>query len=180
MKTAITEMFGIDVPILAFTHCRDVVAAVSKAGGMGVLGAVSHSDEQLEIDLDWIENELDGQPYGVDLIVPAKYAGSDAGGMGMGDLLAMIPDEHRRFVDDILNRYEVPELPADDRAHRNPADDAAAPFSANRADSQLEIALAHRAALIVNALGPPPAHMIARSKEEGRLMGALAGAAQHA
>ena len=180
MKTAITEMFGIDVPILAFTHCRDVVAAVSKAGGMGVLGAVSHSDEQLEIDLDWIENELDGQPYGVDLIVPAKYAGSDAGGMGMGDLLAMIPDEHRRFVDDILNRYEVPELPADDRAHRNPADDAAAPFSANRADSQLEIALAHRAALIVNALGPPPAHMIARSKEEGRLVGALAGAAQHA
>jgi NAD(P)H-dependent flavin oxidoreductase YrpB (nitropropane dioxygenase family) len=181
MKTAITEMFGIDVPILAFTHCRDVAVAVSKAGGMGVLGAVSHSDEQLEIDLDWIESELDGQPYGVDLIVPAKYAGSDAGGMGMGDLLSLIPDEHRRFVDDILDRYGVPELPADDRPDRGlVGSDSAAPFSANRADSQLEIALAHRAALIVNALGPPPAHMIARSKEEGRLVGALAGAAQHA
>ena len=181
MKTAITEMFGIDVPILAFTHCRDVAVAVSKAGGMGVLGAVSHSDEQLEIDLDWIESELDGQPYGVDLIVPAKYAGSDAGGMGMGDLLSLIPDEHRRFVDDILDRYDVPELPSDDRPDRGLlSSESAAPFSANRADSQLEIALAHRAALIVNALGPPPAHMIARSKEEGRLVGALAGAAQHA
>ena len=79
MKTAITEMLGIDVPILAFTHCRDVVVAVSKAGGMGVLGAAGHSDEQLEIDLDWIEAEIGDRPYGVDLIVPAKYAGSDAG-----------------------------------------------------------------------------------------------------
>ena len=72
-------MFGIDVPILAFSHCRDVVAAVSKAGGMGVLGAVAHSQHQLEIDLDWIEDEIGDRPYGVDLIVPAKYAGSDAG-----------------------------------------------------------------------------------------------------
>ena len=74
MKTAITDMFGIDVPILAFTHCRDVVVAVTKAGGFGVLGAAGHSDQQLEIDLDWIEDELGGRPYGIDLIVPAKYA----------------------------------------------------------------------------------------------------------
>ena len=80
MKTPITEMLGIDVPILAFTHCRDVVAAVTRAGGMGVLGAVAHSPEQLEIDLAWIEAEVGDLPYGVDLIVPAKYAGSDGGG----------------------------------------------------------------------------------------------------
>ena len=75
MKTAITEMLGVEFPILAFSHCRDVVAAVSKAGGFGVLGAVAHSDTQLEIDLKWIEDEIGGRPYGVDLIVPAKYAG---------------------------------------------------------------------------------------------------------
>ncbi|HWL44514.1 MAG TPA: nitronate monooxygenase family protein [Ilumatobacter sp.] len=182
MRTAITDLFGIDVPILAFTHCRDVVVAVSKAGGLGVLGAVGHSDRQLEIDLDWIESELGGgQPYGVDLIVPAKYAGSDAGGMQVGDLVAMIPPEHRAFVDDILARYGVPELPDDVRQGRGLVDkDGAAPFSAQQADSQIEIALAHRPALMVNALGPPPAHMIERVKEEGRLVGALAGAAQHA
>ena len=181
MKTAITEMFGVDVPILAFSHCRDVVAAVSKAGGMGVLGAVAHSDEQLEIDLAWIEDEIGDRPYGVDLIVPAKYAGDDAGGMNLADLVAMIPDEHKAFVDDILRRYEVPELPDDDRRGRGLlGSDGAAPFSANRADPQLEIALAHRPALVVNALGPPPAHMIERVREEGRKVGALAGAAQHA
>ena len=180
MRTAITEMFGIDVPILAFTHCRDVVAAVSRAGGLGVLGAVAHSDEQLEIDLDWIEAELDGQPYGVDLIVPAKYAGSDAGGLKVGDLAAMIPDGHRRFVDDLLDRYDVPPLPDDTGGGGLVGDSADAPFSASRAENQVEIALARRPSLVVNALGPPPQQMIDRAREEGRLVGALAGTAQHA
>ena len=181
MQTAITEMFGIDVPIVAFTHCRDVVAAVSKAGGLGVLGAVAHSDRQLEIDLEWIESEIGDRPYGVDLIVPAKYAGSDEGGIKLSDLVAMIPQEHREFVDDILARYDVPEL-TDDPGGRGLVGGGgdSAPFSADRADAQLEIALAHRPALIVNALGPPPAHMIERVRAEGRLVGALAGAAQHA
>ena len=181
MKTAITEMFGIDVPIVAFTHCRDVVAAVSKAGGLGVLGAVGHSDRQLEIDLDWIEDEIGDRPYGVDLIVPAKYAGSDEGGIKLSDLIAMIPKEHQEFVDDILARYDVPELTDDEGSSGlvgGGGDNA--PFSADRADVQLEIALAHRPVLIVNALGPPPAHMIERVRAEGRLVGALAGAAQHA
>jgi NAD(P)H-dependent flavin oxidoreductase YrpB (nitropropane dioxygenase family) len=184
MKTAITEMFGIDVPILAFTHCRDVVAAVTKAGGMGVLGAVAHTPEQLEIDLRWIEDEVGGRPYGVDLIVPAKYAGSDDGGLTMSDIVGLIPDEHRQFVARLMEKYDVPPLPADERgsSSRSGGDlsGTAAPFSAAQADPLLEIALAHRPRLLVNALGPPPAHMIERVKEEGRLIGALAGKSQHA
>ncbi len=183
MKTAITEMFGIDVPILAFTHCRDVVAAVTKAGGMGVLGAVAHSPEQLEIDLKWIEDEVGDRPYGVDLIVPAKYAGSDNGGLTMADIVGLIPDEHRRFVARLLEKYDVPPLPEDERGTSRSGGDlsgTAAPFSAAQADPLLEIALAHQPRLLVNALGPPPAHMIERVKEEGRLIGALAGKAQHA
>ena len=88
-----------------------MVAAVSKAGGLGVLGAVAHSPEQLEIDLAWIEDEVGGKPYGVDLIVPAKYAGDGDGGYSLDDIAALIPDTHRAFVDDILARYDVPELP---------------------------------------------------------------------
>ncbi len=182
MKTAITEMLGIDVPILAFTHCRDVVAAVSKAGGMGVLGAVAHSPEQLEIDLEWIENEIGDHPYGIDLIVPAKYAGSDAGGYTLDDIRNLIPAEHIAFVDDILRRYDVPALSDGEGGGRGGVigGAGAVPFSANQADPLLEIALARRPSLVVNALGPPPAHMIERVKEEGRLLGALAGKAQHA
>jgi len=185
MRTAITDMFGIDLPILAFSHCRDVVAAVTKAGGMGVLGSVAHSPEQLEVDLAWIEAEVGDRPYGVDLIVPAKYAGSDEGGLSLDAVRDLIPAEHVAFVNDILKRYDVPELPSDDdrpTAGGGPVRDTGSGmiFSAERAEPQLEIALAHRTALVVNALGPPPAHMIERAKEAGRLIGALAGAAQHA
>ncbi|HEX2564852.1 MAG TPA: nitronate monooxygenase, partial [Acidimicrobiales bacterium] len=188
MRTAVTEMFEIDVPILAFSHCRDVVAAVTRAGGMGVLGAVAHSPEQLEIDLDWIEGEVGDRPYGVDLIVPMSYAGSEAGGMSIENVRALIPPQHQDFVADILRRYDVPELPDEPGPAGEPSSrdglvgDAGAGmiFSAERADPQLEIALAHRTALVVNALGPPTEHMIERAKAEGRRIGALAGAAQHA
>ena len=185
MRTPITEMFGVDLPILAFSHCRDVVAAVSKAGGMGVLGSVAHSPEGLEVDLAWIESEIGDRPYGVDLIVPAKYAGDDKGGLSVDDVLGLIPAEHVAFVNDILKRYDVPELPAEGKgpsAGGGPVRDTGAGmiFSAERAGPQLDIALAHKTALVVNALGPPTAEMIERTKEAGRYVGALAGAAQHA
>ncbi len=97
MQTPITELFGIEFPIVAFTHCRDVVAAVSRAGGLGVLGAVAHSDEALETDLAWIADEIGDRPFGVDLIVPARYAGSDEGGLTVADLVEAIPGAHRGF-----------------------------------------------------------------------------------
>ena len=184
MKNAITDMFGIDVPILAFTHCRDVVVAVSKAGGMGVLGAAGLSPAQLEIDLAWIEAEMGDRPYGVDVIVPAKYAGSDSGGATMAELRDLIPAAHVAFVDDILRRYDVPPLPDDARRGGvftgRRGNDAPAPMSANQAYPLLEVSLAHRPALLVNALGSPPPHMIELVKQEGRRLGALAGKPQHA
>ncbi len=184
MRNKITELLDIEFPIFAFSHCRDVVAAVSKAGGLGVLGAVAHSPEQLEIDLAWIEQEVGDKPYGVDLIVPAKYAGDDKGGYTLDDIRRLIPPQHQEFVEDILKRYEVPELPADEDVTRGRgvgrALGGAAPFSAASAGPQLDIALAHRTAFVANALGPPPQFLIDRVKEEGRLIGALAGKAVHA
>ncbi len=183
MRTDVTDMLGIEFPIFAFSHCRDVVAAVSKAGGLGVLGAVAHSPDQLEIDLVWIENEIGDRPYGVDLIVPAKYAGDEGGGYSMEDIRQLIPAEHVDFVNDILARYDVPELPPGDDTRSGTAIDGSgddAPFSANSAGPQLDIALAHDTAFVANALGPPPQFLIDRVKEAGRLVGALAGRAVHA
>jgi len=178
MKTPITEMFDIEFPIVAFTHCRDVVTAVSKAGGLGVLGAVGHGDEALETDLAWIEEEIGDRPYGVDLIVPARYAGSEEGGLQVADLLATIPGAHREFLDELLERYDVPENPeAPSGWAERPGD---APFSANRASRQLDISLAHRPALVANALGPPPRDMLDRCHELGIKVAALAGTKVHA
>lgn len=180
MKSAITEMFDIEFPIMAFSHCRDVVAAVTKAGGLGVLGAVGHSPQGLETDLKWIEAEVGDKPYGVDLIIPAKYAGDADGGYTVGDINAMIPAEHKAFVDDILERYDVPTIDDAGRGQFSMKEEGAAPFAANAAGPQLDISLAHNPALMVNALGPPPPHMVAQCKEAGVLTGALAGKAVHA
>jgi NAD(P)H-dependent flavin oxidoreductase YrpB (nitropropane dioxygenase family) len=182
MRTSITELLDIEFPIFAFSHCRDVVAAVSKAGGLGVLGAVAHTPEQLEIDLGWIEEQIGDRPYGVDLIVPAKYAGDETGGYSLGDIRSLIPAEHQEFIDDILARYQVPGLPSGEETAAGRGLDASglAPFSAAAAGPQLEIALGHRTAFVANALGPPPKFLIDRVKEEGRLVGALAGKAVHA
>ncbi len=177
MQTPITEMFGIEFPILAFTHCRDVVAAVSKAGGLGVLGAVGHSDSGLETDLAWIEAEIGDRPYGVDLIVPARYAGSDEGGLDVADLVAAIPGAHQEFLDELMERYQVPEDPDAAGWAIRPGE---APFSANRASQQLDIALAHRPSLVANALGPPPSEMVQRCQEAGVKVAALAGTRVHA
>jgi NAD(P)H-dependent flavin oxidoreductase YrpB (nitropropane dioxygenase family) len=181
MKNTVTEMLGIDVPIFAFSHCRDVVAAVSKAGGLGVLGAVAHSPEQLEIDLRWIEDEIGpDRPYGVDLIIPAAYAGDSDGGYTMADIANLIPPQYWEKVDEILARYDVPPLADDTGVVFALKEDRPLPFSEKASGPQLDIALAHRTAFVANALGPPPQHMIDRCKEEGRIVGALAGKAVHA
>jgi NAD(P)H-dependent flavin oxidoreductase YrpB (nitropropane dioxygenase family) len=179
VQNDVTKMLDLEFPIFAFSHCRDVVAAVSKAGGLGVLGAVAHSAEALAVDLDWIEAEVGDKPYGVDLIIPAKYAGDSEGGYTTDDLIKMIPAEHRDFIDDILTRYEVPTMPEEARG-RGLDRGGAAPFSANAAGPQLEVTLAHRTAFVANALGPPPQHMIEAVKGAGRLTGALAGRPSHA
>src|SRR3954467_1098071 len=116
MQTRVSQMLGVEFPILAFSHCRDVVAAVTNAGGFGVLGAVAHSPEQLEIDLGWIEEQVHGRPYGLDLLLPQKYAGADAGGIDREVVRQLLPPEQQAFIDDILARYEVPAIDADTEA----------------------------------------------------------------
>src|ERR1700761_8021807 len=107
MRTRVAEMLGVEFPICAFSHCRDVVAAVTNAGGLGVLGAVAHSPERLRNELTWIEEQTGGKPYGVDLLLPSKYVGSDGGGADAGQVRDLLPEEHRVFVDDLLARYGV-------------------------------------------------------------------------
>ena len=182
MKTPVCEMLGVDVPILAFTHCRDVVAAVTKAGGFGVLGAAGHTPEQLDIDLQWIREEVGDKPFGVDIIVPAKYEGSAEGGKSLSDLNEMIPQGHRDFVDDMMERYAVPPLPKDDgREGRGGLPvDSEPPMTYAQAVPLMDVAFSHPIKLIVNALGPPPPDMIERAHANDVLVGALAGKKSHA
>lgn len=177
MRTEICDLFDIEVPIFAFTHCRDVVVAVSKAGGLGVLGAVGFSPEQLETELQWIDERIGDKPYAVDLVIPNKYEG-----MGELDpeklqaqLEAAIPSEHREFASKLLSDHGVPELPKEEQSMNLLG------WTMATAMPQLEVALNHpNVKLIANALGTPPKEVIDMVHESGRLVAALCGSAKQA
>ncbi len=170
MHTSICDTFGIEFPIFAFSHCRDVVAAVSRAGGFGVLGALAFSNEQLQIELDWIDQHVDGKPYGVDVVMPVAYMGVEQGGIDKGQLEAMIPEKHRRFIEDTLARHNVPKLPDGESAH-----EALLGWSHNAARTQVDVALSHPIKLVVNALGTPPRDVVDKVHAHGALVAALVG-----
>src|SRR5579884_2615653 len=171
-------MLGIEFPILAFSHCRDVVAAVSNAGAFGVLGAVAHSPERLEIDLAWIEEQTKGRPYGVDLLLPQKYAGADEGGLDREAVRRLLPPEQQQFVDEILRRYEVPELPEGEGGSGLGLGQMS--VSPRGYEPLLDVAFSHRIRLIASALGPPPPALIERAHAADVSVAALAGTRVHA
>ncbi len=176
MRTPLCDAFGIEYPIFAFTHCRDVVVAVSKAGGLGVLGAVGFSPEQLEIELDWIDEHVGGKPYGVDTVMPQKAV--DVHGGDTEELLAqirsMIDANHWRYVDELMERFDLAPLPEGQKAG------GVLGWTDEVAHRQVEIALAHPIALIANALGSPPKDVIDQAHAHGVKVAALAGKAVHA
>ena len=176
MKTRVSDMFGIDLPIFAFSHCRDVVAAVSKAGGLGVLGALAFSPDQLEIELNWIDEHVDGKPYGVDVVMPAKYEGAgelDPERMGE-QLKEMIPQQHRDWVDQLLAEHDVPELSEEDRS------EGLLGWVHEKGREQVQIALEHPIKLLANALGSPPKDVVDLAHEHGVKVAALCGSVQQA
>ncbi len=177
MNSKICEMLDIEFPLVAFTHCRDVVVAVSKAGGCGVLGAVGMSPEQLEKELKWIDEHIDGKPYGVDVLIPNKMVGKDEK-FDADKLVKMIPQEYADFRTDVLANHgiDAPEL-------RN-IDAAGSGFAANTqsdgAKALLDVAFKHPIKIIANALGVPPDWMIQMGKDNDCKVAALLGTAEHA
>src|SRR5256712_5196764 len=170
MRSRVCDSFGVEFPLLASSPCGDVVAAVSRAGVRGVLGALAFSPGQLEIDLAWIDEHVDGKPYGVDVVMPASLAGSD-----VDKLEAMIPEAHRRWVEEVLEQHNVPPLPEDE-----PKPEGLLAWTHDKAKRQVEIALPHPIKLIANALGTPPSEVIDQAHASGVQVAALVGNARHA
>jgi len=178
MRTPICERLDIELPIFAFSHCRDVVAAVSRAGGFGVLGALAYSPEELEVELRWIDEHVGDKPYGVDIVMPMNYVGKGGGDEAKLDSLeSMIPQTHWEFVDKILAEHDVPAIPEE---LRTGVPKAAGLGVDEEGPGQVEVSLAHGAKMLVNALGPPPPEVVQTAHDHGVLVGALAGARQHA
>ena len=174
MRTAFTDLAGVPYPIVGFNRSPAVVAAVSNAGGLGVLAASVYTPEELDAQLTWIEEQTAGKPYGVDLLVPEKFAPGDPDNL-VGSLRAQIPVEHLAFVRDLLDRYAIPEK----TAHFE-HDEVAASLNPDGAAVLLDVAFGHPIALIASALGTPPPGLVTRAKAAGVAVAALVGQPKHA
>ncbi|HEY4204956.1 MAG TPA: nitronate monooxygenase [Xanthobacteraceae bacterium] len=174
MKSPICDMLGIEFPLLAFSHCRDVVAAVSRAGGFGVLGATTHSPESIEQELKWIDDHVDGKPYGLDVLIPENISTAGEKNVTWKSLESRVTPEHRAFTKNLLGKYGI-ELKT-----REVAADVPQPFDAERALELLEVSFRHPIRLIANALGVPPKAMIEMGKKHNVPVAALVGAKEHA
>ena len=177
MNNRLCEMFGIQVPIFAFSHCRNVVVEVSKAGGLGVLGMARMSPDRVHEELRWIDEHIDGKPYGIDILNPASYAPPGEAKFDPGRLF---PPEHLAFVQRLLDEAGIPPLPPAQADEIMRAMVGEFSFTPEESAKMIDIALQHPIKLIVNALGSPSAELVARAHVRGIKVAAMAGAPKHA
>jgi NAD(P)H-dependent flavin oxidoreductase YrpB (nitropropane dioxygenase family) len=184
MRTAVTEMLGIEHPLLAFSHSERVVVAVSRAGGLGVLGAAQLTADELERKLAWLEGELGETPFGVDLLLPGRYEAAQDGGLDRSALVAQVPMEHRRFVAGLLEEYGVPEL-EEGHTFGDHVDGRGLPVTGNHTYTArdtaplLDVCLASPIKLFANALGVAPPGVVDAFHQRGVLVAGLAGTPRH-
>lgn len=179
MRTPICDLLKCEVPIFAFSHCRDVVVEVTKAGGFAVLGATPIPPEQLEVELRWIDEHVGARWYGVDVLIPGKY--DLASEQTSEPLQNLIPEAHKKFVTDMLDDAGIPPLPPDEAIR---VQEYLAAKERNSTPSGalklIEIALRHpQVKLIVSGLGPPPADAVEEFHRRGIRAASLCGKASH-
>ena len=177
MNNRMCEMFGIEAPIFAFSHCRDVVVEVSRAGGLGVLGMARMSPQKVREELKWIDDHIDGKPYGIDILMPTTY--QDSGELKF-DAERLFPQEQLQFVRKMLDDAGIPPLSAAEAAQIERDLVSTFTFTPGESAEMIEIAMQHPIKLIVNALGTPPRELVERAHARGIKVAAMAGAEKHA
>jgi len=175
MRTALTDMLGLEFPLVAFSHCRDVVAAVTNSGGFGMLGAVRFTPDQLDEELSWLDRETHGRPYGVDVLIPTRLAGRDEG-LSADETAGRVPEQHVEFARDLLLRYAIISDGDDFQLRQG----AATQYEEQNVKALLDVAFAHPVKLVASALGVPPPELVARAKGSGVPIAALVGKVEHA
>ena len=176
MNSRLCDELGIEFPLFAFSHCRDVIAAVTNAGGFGVLGAAGHSPATLDIELNWIDEQVGGKSYGVDLLVPTSMDSKEHA-LTAQELEDRIPEQHKRYIAELLAQHDIDTGDLWDNSVQEGVGDNMREVGAGRI---LDAAFAHPVKLVVNALGVPPDFMFDRARAKGIKVGALAGAKEHA
>ena len=161
------EQLGIDTPIFGFAHDVATVAAISRAGGYGVYGATRRFPEEIRDELAEIRRLVGDRPFGVDLVLPPGMPEHNS----REAIEAEIPQEHKDFVQSIIDRYQVP--PASGPGMRTRFI-RSSEIEAN----QIEAVLGSSVNLFACGIGAPKA-VVQAAKARGQTTLALIGSPHH-
>jgi hypothetical protein len=169
LHTKLCDMLGIEFPIIAFTHCKDVVIAVVGAGGFAVLGEAMHTPDEIAADIKWIRDRIGTKPFGIDLVLPASVPPAGT----VGELIAKIPEVPRNYAKGILQKYNVPLPKAQIALHQWGG------LSQEHARKQLDVIIDERVPVFTSGLGSP-AFILKQLHEKGIKVFGLVGKARQA
>jgi NAD(P)H-dependent flavin oxidoreductase YrpB (nitropropane dioxygenase family) len=169
LRTKLCDLLGIEFPIIAFSHCKDVVAAVVNGGGFAVLGEAMHTPDEIAADIKWIRSRVGDKPFGFDLVLPSSAPPAGA----LDELLAQIPETHRAFAREVKERYQVPEPKGPVALHQWGG------LNQEIARAQLDVILEERVPVFCSGLGSP-AFIIEAAHARGMKLFGLVGKARQA
>lgn len=164
LHTPLCDKLGIEYPIVAFTHCKDVAVAVINAGGFAVLGEALHTPDHIAADIKWIRDRVNGKPFGIDLVLPSSVPEERT----VEQLLAEIPQEHRDFEQRIKRKYDVPDPKEAVNLH------IWGGLDQKRALAQVEVVFDERVPVFASGLGSP-AFLLKRAHQLGIQVWGLVG-----
>jgi NAD(P)H-dependent flavin oxidoreductase YrpB (nitropropane dioxygenase family) len=179
LYTRFCEMFDLEYPIAAFSHCADTIYEVANAGGLGVLGMGGEGGisvegktnaEQLDEGIRLIKSKTSA-PFAVDFLLPGSMpAGVEK--MTAEDILKIIPPQQRQFVEKLRKENDIPEY-IEGFVRR-----IAEGFTAKAVDDMLQVVFDHKVPIFAAALGSPP-QIIERLHKEGMKVISLVGKTKH-
>ncbi len=165
---ALCRRLGIRVPIFGLAHKVEVVAAISRAGGLGVYGAARDGPHELEGKLKRLRELCAGHPVGVDLLLPTGIPETAT----RESVAAAVPQAHRAFVRSLFEKYGVP--PATEGNFFSQYVRSQALF-----EEQVEAAVASGVEVFAAGVGTPP-RVLRRARDAGQHTIALVGSVRHA
>ena len=163
----ICDQLGIETPIFGFAHDVSTVAAISRAGGYGVYGATRRFPQEIRDELAEIRSLVGDKPFGVDLVLPPGMPEHNS----REAIEAEIPQEHKDFVQSIIDRFDVP-------AATKPGMRTRFIRSSEIEAEQVEAVLDSSANMFACGIGAPRP-VVEAAKERGQTTLALIGSPHH-
>ena len=168
LVTPLVRNLGMQNPLFAFCHGREVVSEVSRQGGLGVLGATRHTPEEIAQDLKWIRAQVGTRPFGVNLVLPSGMPEQD----DRAAIEAQLPPGHREFVRSLYQKYHIPQ-------GSGPGLRSRFVRSQDMAMRQVQTILQSDVDVVACGIGAPD-DMVAAFRQAGKKVIALVGSPKHA